>query len=297
MSYALKITKASAGVATATIIDQVFNSDYTMLKYHSENLGTITVTGGVAAGSVNFTHGLGYTPAFISYYNFSDSYGGTQFFIPGIPGGVDYTNFSYAYSYADSTKIQCGYVFGGDGYNSFSVDRTDVWYTLGNNNSFFALGKYTDDRQINGAYRVDNVALNKDQAIDSAVLSIYVNEVGTGTGNIVATYTGIDEDDTADFSGDPMGRPVTSAIGTITIPKPSPNEYVNVNVKSQVQEIIGRAGWSNGNAIGFIFIQTSASTGLYFDENAADEKGHLTVVASGTADIKFRTIIFKDKIA
>lgn len=96
----------------------------------------------------------------------------------------------------------------------------------------------------------------------STVSIAYVEPYAKKEGSPKTRFYGIDEDDTATFSSDPDGRPLTTAyvdwnpvFGTTYDWRQSPN------VATIIQEIINRAGWSSGNALGIKWDDHDSATG------------------------------------
>lgn len=105
---------------------------------------------------------------------------------------------------------------------------------------------------IMGACRFTNVVANQGATLNSAQLRMKVSLQGGGSGNLKYRVYGIDEDNTGDFSTNPFGRTKTTANETADIALPGAGNYTNIDVTSEVNEIIQRAGWSSGNAMGFL---------------------------------------------
>jgi len=63
--------KAGYSVTNTDIRNLILSSKYTMLKYHSDTTANLTITAGNTSGYVDFTHNLGYVPAFIAYVQHS----------------------------------------------------------------------------------------------------------------------------------------------------------------------------------------------------------------------------------
>jgi len=132
--------------------------------------------------------------------------------------------------------------------------------------TYILIGK-KDSISRNGALRFTSVSVPKDATIDSATLSLTVEYRGGSNTDIKFQTYGIDEDNTSNFSTDPMGRSQTSAVTTTQ--GNIDNSRFDVDVKSQVQEIMARSGWSMNNAIGFIIRNYEAYTqnGIYFEDD------------------------------
>lgn len=114
----------------------------------------------------------------------------------------------------------------------------------------------------NGALRFINLVIPQGSSISSAYLLYKYSGVGgSGTWKFIAY--GIDEDNTADFSSYPFGRTRTSALNTYNEGQPTSGGTKTMDVKSILEEIVGRGGWSSGNAVGFIFDNDGSDSGVY----------------------------------
>lgn len=290
--YGIKVSIPGKGITTTDIRELLLSSKFPMLKYHSDNTNSITLVSGDTNKYVDFTHGLGYVPAFISYIKSGD-------YIYNI-NSINDTSLYGAYSWADSTKVRCGFGYYTGAHNQLNYAQTvDTNYNFyderyGQTNYIVIGRRYGDYR--NSALRFTDVAIPKNATIVSAQLSV-VKEYGGGTGDLKFDTYGIDEDNTANFSSNPMGRSQTTA--TTYVGANITNTRFDVNVKSIVEEITTRNGWASGNAMGFIFRTFNPSTDdLYLEDDIGGSSSYLTIVAySGTnTTYYFRSIIFKDKI-
>lgn len=117
-----------------------------------------------------------------------------------------------------------------------------------------------------GALRFTNIAIPQGSTLSMAYIVYKYGTVG-GSGSWKFNVEGIDEDNTASF-GDPFGRSRTTASAGFNEGEPTSGGTKIIDVKSIVQEIVNRAGWSSGNAMGFIFDdQTSDSDVFAFADN------------------------------
>ena len=104
----------------------------------------------------------------------------------------------------------------------------------------------------NGALRFTNITINRSASINEAKLYYDISTGhGSGSERWKFNFFGIDEDNTGNFSGNPFGRPRTSATINIDQGVPDNNGYVIFDVKSIVEEITSRGSWNSGNALGF----------------------------------------------
>lgn len=278
---------------------KLLDADYPFFKFHDDVTGSVTFTAGDTHKSVDFTHDLGYVPAFISYWKDQNS---RLHFIPGLPypfgfegSGID---TAYAYAYADNTKIRCGVQIAAGAYNQYSGSAYDFWSTKDPlHDSCTRVGN--DGGDSNGAFRFTSINIPQGSTISSAVLGFYIGVKGAGTGDLKAKIYGIDEDNTSDFGSSPMGRTQTTNYDESSWSLPAQGQYSNHNVTSIVQEIIGRNGWSTGNALGFLLFNNGSPDNVWvFDGDVeGSPSSTLTISYGGNTTVYFRTIIFKDKIA
>lgn len=129
----------------------------------------------------------------------------------------------------------------------------------------YRVGKY-NNTNLNGALRFTGISILKNATISSATLSLVVGSRGGSNTDIKFETYGIDEDNTADFSNNPMGRNQTTAVATVQAN--IDNSRFDVNVKSIVEEITTRGSWSSGNAMGFIVrnYQSFTPNNVYWED-------------------------------
>lgn len=145
-----------------------------------------------------------------------------------------------------SQRVQAG---ADDGYWAGAWDNTPTSNGIGK--SFLGGDNYS-------AWRFNNVTINQGTTITSAYLKIKADE--TKSDNITFYIKGIDEDDTANFSSDPISRSTTSAQVSWNINgQTAETEYTSPDIKTVIQEIIDRGGWSNGNDLGLITVDNGTS--------------------------------------
>jgi len=148
------------------------------------------------------------------------------------------------------------------------------------------LGETISTGSASGALRFSSVNVPSGSTINSATITWYPS--GTYTADrIILQIAGIDEDNTADFSSDPLGRTKTTATVTGYHPNPSTDGVAEdtPSLTAIVQEIIDRAGWSAGNAMGFIIEDdggTADNTMNWSDYNdPSGEEAVLTIDYTG----------------
>lgn len=299
--WGIKITKPGVDVTTNDPRNILLSSKYQMFKYHGVYDTSVTFAPGDIYKTAEITHGLGYVPAFIPYV--FDDYSDSLQIIPSYPYGIDYPISVSAW--ADTQKIYFKYDIHGypgvpAGWNVIESSSSDLWNNILGNTAACWVGKSLGSG-ADGAVRVTNVNVSSSDTIVSATLNIYINEIhyASSTSRVKWITYGIDEDNTSSFGSDPMGRSRTSAT---TSEDEKMSEFsvggrIGTDVTSQVNEIKGRGGWSSGNAMGFLLFNNGSDDGTSFagyDTYLANHK--LTILLSGNLTVKFRAIVFKDKI-
>ncbi len=136
-------------------------------------------------------------------------------------------------------------------YNDQDGNMWREYEGISSGNGGFNIGKTTV--RVYGALRFENVTIPQGTTVASATLKIYVGDKGAGSGSLLCQYWGIDEDNTGTFSSDPLGRTKTTATHSPNISVTSVGNFQDLDVADEVNEIFARAGWSSGNALGFIF--------------------------------------------
>lgn len=147
------------------------------------------------------------------------------------------------------------------------------------NDSFFQNGafEYQGDCEVgrrgnasSGALRFSNLQIAKDQSIISAELIYKYDGVGTATtGDWKFKVYGIDQDNTGNFSSNPLGRSKTTARITIDTTPPISGRKT-LDVKSILEEITTRSGWSSGNNVGFLFLDDGSDEDVFADCDIED---------------------------
>jgi hypothetical protein len=288
----LRIAKIGKSVFSSDPRDFVMDERYNMFKYHSSTATSITINGGDTEKSVSVSHTLGYVPAFIVYYRFSDE--NVERILPDIPYGIDMPIYPWAYATTSEVKIGISLAepYNRDIYTA--NEYYDEWtgarnqYKVGNDPSFGG--------SRSGAVRFTNIALNNSASITSATIDIHIAYKGAGAGDVKLKTYGIDEDDTGDFGSNPMGRSKTTACESQNVAAGAGSNF-GINVIDEVREITTRGGWSSGNDMGFLLTNDSNSDNVWIQDYPDCTLTKLQVQRTGTLTVYFRVIIFKDKIA
>ena len=294
VDYGLKIMKDGYGITDNDIRNILMSSKYPMLKYHSDNTNYCTFNAGDSHKYVDFSHSLGYVPAFVPYFKYNG-----KIYNINATGGDGPGGNVHAYSFSDSSKVRCGLIFGGLAYKQYvnptwpaGMDDIDLYTEHFGTYGFIYTGNYSGNDQ-GGAMRFFT-SIPQGATVVSATLN-YIFAIKGSSGQMKLRIWGINEDNTGDFTSNPLSRSKTSAYTDIDVNIAS-NTSVNINVASIVQEIVNRGGWSPGNAIGFVLLDNGSDDNAYAAEGTG---GSTNLLSCGgpSMNVDFRCIIFKDKIA
>jgi len=292
LNYGIKVTRAGYSTSTNDPRQLLMSSAYPMFKYHNEYTVSATFNPGDQTATASVTHGLGYVPAFMAYGVRDDD--NANFIIPSIPYAI--SEFDFAEAWADDDKIYFKVTlfddYIGQGWNELIYNFSDYWSSFDSLNDHWSAG--ATDFAFGGAFRFTGIALTNSQAITSATITVGVT-AKAGNTDIKMNHWGIDEDSTADFSSDPMGRTKTTATLGQDLSAPATPFGFDINVKNMVEEIIARGSWSSGNAIGFITNDNGSAADTWIV--ARYSTNTLTILKPGTLTVDFRAIVFKDRIS
>jgi len=127
------------------------------------------------------------------------------------------------------------------------------------------IGNQDAAKNISGAMRFAGVQVVQSGSIYSAILKVYSEFHGGGT--IRFSAYGIKEGNTAAFSSNPFGRTKTSSVVNSSSSPPGTGSYLNIDVKTIVQEIIGQGTWTAGNAMGFLVLNNGSDDPGYMEDD------------------------------
>jgi hypothetical protein len=151
---------------------------------------------------------------------------------------------------------------------SVSDVHDDAYYSVGDgyhwsaNRSYFGTQGGSDNLRCWLRFR--NITIPKGATINSAVITVYGNT--STAGSAYGSVKCIDEDNTADFTTSPLvgGRALTASAGDLTITGTAADQlFTSPNAASVVQSVINRAGWVNGNALGFEIMANPVNQSRY----------------------------------
>lgn len=156
--------------------------------------------------------------------------------------------------------------------------RSPQW-TASENVSSFA--KYIEENPfpgeyyggiLNGSFRFTGVTIPQGATITSAKIRFIASVYGNPAKQMHLKISGVDEDNTAEFTTSPISTARTRTNTTAAVdwdPNLSfstPAEpFDTVDISSVIQEIVDRGGWSSGNALGIYIHDDGTSDGNYLD--------------------------------
>jgi hypothetical protein len=161
---------------------------------------------------------------------------------------------------------------------------SDFYYQNDNGeaNYFFEVGNEPSWGNSNkGALRFTNINIGRNTTVSSAQLSIQTESKGSGSGKLKCKVSGINEDNTADFSSGPMGRSRTTEYSHED-DVAGENNYNNLDVRDCVNAILGRSGWNSGNAMGFFVLDNGTAANVWY----ASWYARLVIHVSATPNFK-----------
>ena len=283
-----KVMKQGASTSSTDLRDLLANSSFNMFKYHLDTTSSMTINAGDTTKTITIPHNLGYVPAFLTYQGDSD-------YVKLLPNrktpaftGID----EHWYSYADSTNIYIKW----DSKNPYnqSIFYVNDGYTNNGTNSLIEAGDINGS-SLDCGYRFIGVNISKNASIYSASVEFRVDGRGQSGTDVKIKTWGIDEDNVGSFGND-LGKTKTTAEVSQNVAA-GYGSFFGINVKSIVEEITSRNGWSPGNAMGFYTFNDSSPTGAYVaDQLSTSYDTYLKVILTGSVNYSFRVVVFKDKI-
>lgn len=161
----------------------------------------------------------------------------------------------------------------------FSTDSDNYFYRddFGFSYGTMAIGKNPILGTFNGMLRFPTVPVGQGVSVYGAELKIYASNASSTSGTLRSKTYGINEDNTGTLTGDPTGRGKTSSSTTNNSTRPSSGNYLNISVTSQVNQILARGGWVNGNAMGFFIDDTGSDADTWISSNYSTGLTYLVI--------------------
>ncbi len=110
----------------------------------------------------------------------------------------------------------------------------------------------------NGAVRFPSIPINYGATIYSAKLRLWVSGNQGTVGTIRFNCYGIKQTNVSPFTSQPFGLPRTTAVTSGSKGVPFSGTTFDIDVTSQINEIVGQAGWVSGNAMGFVAVDNGS---------------------------------------
>ena len=296
--FGIKVTNDNSDIGTADPRTISMSSQYTMFKIHSDGTQTGTITPGNSTGTITFTHGLGYVPAFWVYVVDSD---GKQRIADHTPESIDVLG-GYG-AYAGTNTITCIYNLG---YNWNEI-KTGQWSDAIDSSGNFRLqvGREGGGTNYDCGVMWENVTntnfifgtlvnLPQGATIGTAFIDFQVDAKGTSTADGTIKCLGIDRSNLVELTD--LGNAETAAVGTQTVANIAVGEGFGIPVTAQVQEIVDRVDWVSGGNMGFHIRRVDSPDDKWFRDTTTDPDTSLTIRKTGNATFSFRVVIFKDKV-
>lgn len=177
----------------------------------------------------------------------------------------------------------------------FPSNAQDMYYEFEGSGGLSGYGRFNVgyswniSRKLKGALRFQNIQIPQGSSINTAGVEMYMQEK-VGDKEIFVKIWGMDEDNTASFSSNPLGRTKTSASNTHHSESKDDGDYFGIGVGGILQEVVGRGGWSSGNAFGVIVeddgTSTSESGGYLYDHFVDSPNSYLSYRISAEPNFK-----------
>jgi len=284
------ILKPGANENSTDIRDYRFHSNFSFLKGFYDDIHSMTINAGDTEKIITIPHGLTYAPEVDVFHDTGSGLVQLPYRLKTISGfdrhffhSVDDTNVYIKWKSAvpyNLTTISA--------YNTAHNNLGFSWPSVG----------ATPSNSIDCGLQFTNVAIPQGSTIISAYMDYLIGDRGSGTADRKINIWGIDVDNLSDFGSD-LGQAKTSATHSQNISGGiSEGESFGITVTNEIQEIINRSGWSNGNALGFYLFNngTDNSANNYYSAGYGGNV-NLNYILSGSQTINFRVLIHKDKIA
>ncbi len=283
--FGLKIMKMGYDALTDNDIrHMILSSKFPFLNYHGQASGTISwATGDSNIKYVDIAHGLNYIPLVIGYRGNIDDFeaGGGQTILPNSHTAASGDTITF-YPYVDSTNIRIKlnmndvFYFGG-GYDDYNYSQfNSESYT----SDYIIIGKKSGTTYWSEIYFQPTI--DQGETIKSASLQINVDSKGAGSGDL-KTHTHAYDDSWS----------YTTAYKNNQNSLPTAGEWIGIDVKDLVQEMVNRGSWASGNIMGFLLEDNGSNDNVWLKSYAAQ----LTITLDRGLSVQYRVIVFKNKIA
>lgn len=280
------ILKPGANENSTDIRDYRFHSNFSFLKGYYDDVHSMTINAGDTEKIITIPHGLTYVPEVDVFHDTGSGLVQLPYRLKTISGfdrhffhSVDDTNVYIKWKSAIP-------------YNEHRYNADQIYHELDSGSVNILVGNASGNG-YSSAVRFPNILLNRNETILTARIEWYNQFSGPTNLDTKMKVFGLDYDNCPDVN---TSLTRTSAYITQQQAKLSGTFGFNSNVKTQLEEIIARSGWTSGNRMGFTIENDGSPTNAYIGgSNSSDAE--LIVVSSGSETFNFRVLINKDKIA
>ena len=166
--------------------------------------------------------------------------------------------------------------------------------SLSKNSQTISAGAQYDDEEIElnyfvGYFRFDNIVADQGATIQSAILKPIKKSSVIGSAAVDYEIAAIDKDDPSTPSSASDLRLSNRTTARVTLPKSTVTSTTNgdrfdsPDIKTVIQEIVNRSGWSSGNAILLVLYTPtnvnggSATFGRFGSKDGTDQSAQLEI--------------------
>jgi len=282
----IKILKPGASENSTDIRDYRFHSNFSFLKGYLDTTESMTINAGDTTKQIIIPHGLTYAPEVDVFHDTGSGLVQLPYRLKTI-SGFD----KHFYCSVDETNVYINWKsaipYGEERYNA-----DQIYHELDTGSANVLVGNASGNG-YSSAVRFPNIALIRNQSIVSARIE-WGNQIsGPTNSDTLMKIFGLDYDNVGDVH---TGMDRTDAYINQSQAKLSGTFGFNSNVKTMLEEIIARAGWSSGNRMGFT-IENNGSPSDAYVGGSNSSTAELVVVSTGSTTLNFRIFINKDKIA
>jgi len=190
--------------------------------------------------------------------------------------------------YASYTPDEPNYYFSSDVGFSYTAGAALSYNNTSNPGSNARIGyrSGTDFGNIVSAFRFSSVTIPQGATINTATFSYTAQDTDATTDNVAVYAEDVDSSPAITTTGDEepkdKGGRVTSASVNWTLPNQTINiSYTSPEIKTVIQEIVDRAGWSSGNSLSLVIKNNGATENHNAKNNPGESWMYVTYTTGG----------------